>query len=69
MKTEKRKRYPYWAYPNERAWKKDVRKRWIKFRKALDDLKTGCVYFPTDFVQKLDIKDVDRIMKNWYKKA
>lgn len=61
--------WPDWAYTSKREWKKDVRKRWIAFKKSYSELRAGCVFFPTDFVYNLDIKEADKKMKDWYKKA
>jgi hypothetical protein len=69
MKTRTKESWPHWAYKNKREWKRDVRKRWNAFRKALKELRSGCAFYPSDFIATMKIEEADRVMKEWYKKS
>lgn len=64
-------RWPHWAHKSEREWKRDARKRWVEFRKALDKVRIGCAYYPPEAHRFIadGFKDADRAMRNFYKDA
>jgi hypothetical protein len=65
IKTEA---WPYWSYKTKREWKKDVRKRWTAYRKAIRALHKGCAFYPDGVTLPLArFDEQDRIMKNWFK--
>lgn len=64
----KKKDWPHWAYPTKREWKKDVRKRWVKFRKAMDEMRYGSAFYPKDVYEIVKLfKVADTNMKQFYK--
>lgn len=69
MKNKQHDEYwPHWAYKSKRDWKRDVRKRWVQYRNAINIVRFGCSYYPVKL--NLDqFKENDEIMKKWFKKA
>jgi len=64
----KDKNYPYWNFRTEREWKRDVRKRWMEFRKAYKSIRNGCAFYPIA-VKLEEFEYMDKQMKQWFKKA
>ena len=69
---ESEKYYPKHAHKTKREWLKDVRKRWVKFRKKFrgypDSVFVGSAYYPDyvyDWLKKFEY--VDKLMKDYYK--
>lgn len=63
--------WPHWAHKSEREWKRDARKRWVTLRKALDNARVGCNYYPNEAMNflKTGFKDADTAMRKFYKDA
>lgn len=64
------KDWPYWNYPTKREWLRDVRRRWVAYRKAYNEIRLGCAYYPTQTTPDRDSFDeMDKKMRAFYSKA
>jgi len=70
--------YPVSVYKNKKSWLRDVRKKWIRFRKhwwkARDwgdkSIWCGRAYYPPEVYKWLDqFGKMDKLMREYYKKA
>ena len=68
-----KKDYPHWNYPTKKDWLKNVRKRWMTFRKStrndnLGGVHLGCAYYPKEVYKWICRCDkMDKLMKEYYK--
>jgi hypothetical protein len=65
---QKHEYWPHWKFKTKREWKRDVRKRWVAYRKALRALRDGCAYLPIE-LDLVKFEERDAKMKEWFKKA
>lgn len=66
--------YPNHAFGRKKEWLRDVRKRWVEFRKKHinqeNSVRSGCVYYPDEVYRWLNQFDkMDELMKDYYKNA
>ena len=62
-------RYPTWNY-TKRDWLRNVRKRWVVFRKVRADIRYGSAYFPKEVYEWLSqFEKMDDLMRDYYKGA
>lgn len=50
-------KYPAHAYPNARAFKSEKRKQLREVLRAMEQLRSGCAYFPNGHQPVVAIKD------------
>lgn len=65
-------------FRTKKLWLRDVRRRWVQFRKLLNDRNEspwyGCSYYPPEvraFLYEIvnEFKEIDRLMCEYYKEA
>lgn len=61
------KHWPHWAHKNRREWARDVRKRWVAYRKAMLTLRFGCSFYPESVNLYIPFDEQDAAMKEFYK--
>lgn len=76
--NKKKKEFPHWEFSSKKSWLRNVRKRWVRFRKPFsyhsnkegDTVKSGCVYYPPEVMQWLgEFEKMDKLMREYYKNA
>jgi hypothetical protein len=73
------KNYPHWNYPIKRLWLRQARKQWSEFRRSFalsnnNAVTSGCIFYPKpvyEWLNKIraEMKEMDKIMKDYYKNA
>lgn len=62
------KDWPHWNFPTKREWLRDVRKRWTAYRKAYQDVRTGCAFYPGTVTMDREAFEIaDKKMRDYYK--
>ena len=71
------KNYPTHAYKSKKLWLRNVRKRWVLFRRYWrntgnwdESIWCGCLYYPKEVYEWLNqFEKMDKLMREHYKNA